>query len=165
MSKQNSQTHRPQGQKKEKTPNLETRHSFQQRNGGQQAPPETAKWVAQQLAEEKPEQRIGILRLWVNPKRQVKAMEEMIEEINAGRGNLKKCENLKEMVEMMIMIQCLRSQMLCSMTKLKGLSHLVALLQVPTPKDTSVPDGVLDTNSVPPPNCEPVMQPCRVMGF
>ena len=59
----------------------------------------------------------------------------------------------------------LRSQMLCSMTKLKGPSHLVALLQVPTPKDMSVPDGVLDTNSVPPPNCEPVIQPCRVIGI
>jgi hypothetical protein len=55
--------------------------------------------------------------------------------------------------------------MLCSMTKLKGPNHLVALLQVPTPKDMSIPDGVLDTHSVSLPNCEPVMQPCQVMGF
>ena len=41
-----------------------------------------AKWVTQQLAEEKPEQRIGILRLWVNTKRQAEATEETIEEIN-----------------------------------------------------------------------------------
>ena len=34
------------------------------------------------------------------------------------------------------------------MTKLKAPKPLVALLQVPTPKDTSVPDGVLDTSSV-----------------
>jgi hypothetical protein len=40
-------------------------------------------------------------------------------------------------------------EMVCLMTKLKGPGPLVALLQVPTPKDTSVLDGVLDTNSVP----------------
>ena len=45
-------------------------------------PSGTAKWVTQQLAEEKLEQRIGILQLWVNPKRQVEATEETIKEIS-----------------------------------------------------------------------------------
>jgi hypothetical protein len=36
------------------------------------------------------------------------------------------------------------------MTKLKHPIPLAALLQVPAPKDTSAPDGVPSTNSVPP---------------
>ena len=82
-----------------------------------------------------------------------------------GRGNLRRCENPNEIVGEDEYDTVFGSQMLCSMTKQKGPSHLVALLQVPTPKDTSVPDGVLDTNSVPPLNCEPVIQPCWVNGI
>jgi len=82
VSNQKNQNQRPRGSKKEPEKNTEVRHNFQRRNCGQRAPPGTAKWVAQRLAEEKPEQRIGILRLWVNPKRQAEATEETIEEIN-----------------------------------------------------------------------------------
>jgi hypothetical protein len=82
-SKPKNQTHRPQGREGEQTPNLEMRHSFQRRYKGERVPPGTAKWIAQRIAEEKPEQRIGMLRIWVNPKRQVEATEETIEEINA----------------------------------------------------------------------------------
>ena len=82
ISNQKNQNQRTKGSKKEPEKNLEVRHNFQRRNGGQRAPPGTAKWVAQQLAEEKPEQRIGILRLWVNTKRLAEATEETIKEIN-----------------------------------------------------------------------------------
>ena len=61
ISNQKNQNQRTKGSKRESERNPEVRHSFQQRNGGQRAPPGTAKWVAQRLAEEKPEQRIGIL--------------------------------------------------------------------------------------------------------
>ena len=44
------------------------------------------------------------------------------------KGNLKRCEDLDEMVGDDDYDAVLRSQMLCSMTKLKGPSHLVALL-------------------------------------
>ena len=77
-----NQNHQSKGQRKEPEKNMETQHNFQRRNCGQQAPSGTARWVTQQLAEEKPEQRIGILWLWVNPKRQAEATEETIEEIN-----------------------------------------------------------------------------------
>ena len=61
ISNQKNQNQQPQGSKREPEKNLEVRHNFQRRNSGQRAPPGTAKWVAQRLAEEKPEQRIGIL--------------------------------------------------------------------------------------------------------
>ena len=81
-SNQKNQNQQTKESKKKPEKNPEVRHSFQRRNGGQRAPPGTAKWVAQRLAEEKPEQRIGILRLWVNTKRLAEATEETIEEIN-----------------------------------------------------------------------------------
>ena len=61
ISNQKSQNQQTKGSKKEPERNTEVQHSFQQRNGGQRAPPGTAKWVVQRLAEEKPEQQIGIL--------------------------------------------------------------------------------------------------------
>ena len=69
ISNQKIQIQRLKGSKKEPEKNTEVQHSFQRRYGGQWAPPGTAKWVAQRLAEEKPEQRIGIFQFWVNAKR------------------------------------------------------------------------------------------------
>ena len=82
ISNQKNQNQWLKGQKKVPERNTEIQHNCQQRNGGQRAPPGKAKWVAQWLAEEKPEQWIGILWLWVNTKRQVEVTEETIEEIN-----------------------------------------------------------------------------------
>jgi len=68
--------------KPQKKPNPETRHSFQRRFRGQKTAPGTAMWVAQQLAEEKEEQRIGILSTWVHNQQWAEVTQETIEEIN-----------------------------------------------------------------------------------
>ena len=81
ISNQKNQNQRMRGSKREPEKHPEVQHSFQRRNG-QRAPPGTAKWVAQRVAEEKPEQWVGILRLWVNTKRLVEATNKTIEEIN-----------------------------------------------------------------------------------
>ena len=74
--------HWPQGHKKEDSLNMEMRHSFQRRNTGQCAIPGTAMWIAQWLAEEKPEQQKGILGLWVHPGWGKEVSEQPTEEIN-----------------------------------------------------------------------------------
>jgi hypothetical protein len=58
------------------------RHNLQRQNGGRRAPLSLAMWVAQRLAEEKPERMIGILSLWMNPAWQTEVTEEMINKIN-----------------------------------------------------------------------------------
>ena len=65
-----------------KTNEPERQHNLQRRNSGCRAPPSSAMWVAQRLAEEKPERMKGILSLWVNPARQAEVTEKMIDEIN-----------------------------------------------------------------------------------
>ena len=42
----------------------------------------TAQWMAQRLAEAKPEERTGILGLWVHPKRQPEVSQQMATELN-----------------------------------------------------------------------------------
>src|ERR1700722_722130 len=70
---------------KEKTrsvPKPEMRHSLQRRFQGQKMIPGTAQWMAQRLAEAKPEERTGILGLWVHPKRQPEVSQQTATELN-----------------------------------------------------------------------------------
>jgi hypothetical protein len=84
VSKQPKSKEKCQSQNSKKQPpmNTETCHSFQHRNSGKPASPLTAMWVAQHLAEDKPERTIGILSLWKNGKRQAEVTIETINEIN-----------------------------------------------------------------------------------
>ena len=66
----------------QKTNEPEMRHNLQRQNGSRRAPPSSAMWVAQRLAEEKLERTIDILSLWVNPAWQAEVTEETIDEIN-----------------------------------------------------------------------------------
>src|ERR1700722_18556572 len=61
---------------------LEMRHSLQRRFRGQKMIPGMAQWMAQRLAEAKPEERTGILGLWVHPKRQPEVFQQTAMELN-----------------------------------------------------------------------------------
>ena len=44
--------------------------------------PGTVMWIAQRMAEEKPEQRKGILGLWVHPRWEKEVSDQTVEELN-----------------------------------------------------------------------------------
>ena len=70
---------------RKKPVNQEKRNNLQRRNRGQKAPPDTAMWVVQRLAEDKLDRTIGILSLWPHSSRQAECSEETINEINKLR--------------------------------------------------------------------------------
>ena len=79
---ENSKQGRTQPDISQKTNEPEMRHNLQRQNGSRRAPPSSAMWVAQRLAEDKLERTIGILSLWVNPAQQAEVTEETINEMN-----------------------------------------------------------------------------------
>ena len=60
----------------------ETRHNFQRRFKGRMAPGGSILWTAQRILEEPTDKAIGILKLWIHPKREAEATEEMIALLN-----------------------------------------------------------------------------------
>ena len=68
---------------RETSPNLETRHHLQRRFHGNKCTPNTARWVAQQIAEVDTPRAIGILSAWTHPTRYVEASEATLVELNS----------------------------------------------------------------------------------
>ena len=69
-------------EKEEDPKERETRHNFQQRFKGRMAPGGSVLWTAQRILEEPTDKAIGILKLWIHPKREAEATEEMITLLN-----------------------------------------------------------------------------------
>ena len=67
----------------ETSPNLETRHHLQRRFHGNKCTPNTARWVAQQIAEVDIPRAIGILSAWTHHTRYVEASEATLVELNS----------------------------------------------------------------------------------
>ena len=69
-------------EKEEDPKERETRHNFQRRFKGRMAPGGSILWTAQRILEEPTDKAVGILRLWIHPKRDAEATEEMIALLN-----------------------------------------------------------------------------------
>ena len=65
-------------EKEEDPKERETCHNFQQRFKGRMAPGGSILWTVQRILEEPTDKAIGILKLWIHPKREAEATEEMI---------------------------------------------------------------------------------------
>ena len=69
--------------KKEEDPKeRETCHNFQQQFKGRMAPGGSALWTTQRILEEPTNKVIGILKLWIHPKQEAEATEEMVTLLN-----------------------------------------------------------------------------------
>src|SRR3977135_609705 len=69
-------------EKEEDPKERETRHNFQRRFKGRMAPGGSILWTAQRIFEEPTNKAIGILELWIHPKREAEATEEVIALLN-----------------------------------------------------------------------------------
>ena len=69
-------------EKEEDPKERETRHNFQRRFKGRMAPGGPVLWTAQRILEEPTDKAIGILKLWIHPKREAEVTEEIIALLN-----------------------------------------------------------------------------------
>ena len=69
-------------EKEEDPKERETHHNFQRRFKGRMAPGGSVLWTAQRILKEPTDKAVGILKLWIHPKREAEATEEMIALLN-----------------------------------------------------------------------------------
>ena len=69
-------------EKEEDPEEKETRHNFQRRFKGRMAPGGSVLWTAQRILEEPSDRAVGILKLWIHPKREAEATEQTVALLN-----------------------------------------------------------------------------------